>query len=155
MREHYLLEFLSVLTIVLITWITLEKFFIYYSCIFHLISIIVLYYYAIISISVVPKITFGDKFKKPVCVQAGQNLSIDAELLGVPDVTVKWVKDNKELTTEENKLVEVNPKKTKIYIFQIKRKQRGIYNLYIENSAGKDDAKFEIDVKGKNTLFIH
>ena len=76
----------------------------------------------------------------------GSNLSLSCESDGTPPITYSWLYNGDPLSDVNNS--------SEIELFSVSIGDTGLYQCYVENSAGRDMRVFTLNVNGEGELPI-
>ncbi|KAL1117092.1 hypothetical protein AAG570_004420 [Ranatra chinensis] len=85
-----------------------------------------------------PELTEAPRITKPLeakVIPKGTTVTLDVEFTGVPQPTVRWYRNGKEITETEEITVETN--RTTIILKKVTKKTAGKYEVRVMNSAGE------------------
>jgi len=82
---------------------------------------------------------------KQTVVKAGKNIKFDINVDGEPAPTIKWFRNDDEIS-EENTTIENVDYNTKLTVVGAVRKQTGVYKIVATNEHGTDEATVEVTV---------
>ena len=99
--------------------------------------------------TVKPHIGYADKLKKPQSLKGGQKLVLDTNIEGLPVPTVTWTFNGEALESNGHTFVETNSTYSRVSLVDAVVTQSGVYKIVAENSVGKDEAEFNVAVKGE------
>jgi hypothetical protein len=72
-------------------------------------------------------------------------MNLEAEIGGVPEPKVSWLKDGKQLTDAGPRTV-YNGRKVMLCLADVQEKDEGKYTLVAENHAGRVETSFDLKV---------
>lgn len=81
-------------------------------------------------------------------VTAGDTCTLECTVSGTPELSTKWIKDGKELTSDSKYKISFFNKVSGLKIINVAPGDSGVYSFEVQNPVGKDSCKVSIQVSG-------
>jgi hypothetical protein len=92
---------------------------------------------------------------EPYFVKKGDDLRLDVTLKGNPLPDVKWFVDDKPLVNNFHYDITDDGLEHSLCIRNVTREDRGVYKCVASSKLGKVTRKFQINIEGKNSIFVY
>lgn len=101
-----------------------------------------------------PELEFDNKFRDVITLNTGTSLRIPVTYKGLPKPTITWGKDEKPLKAGGSVTLDTKDTLTTLQVKKVTRADDGLYFITAENEAGKAKATFDVEVIGKDYIFL-
>lgn len=110
--------------------------------------------FAIFFLPAKPELEFDNKFRDVITLNTGTSLRIPVTYKGLPKPTITWGKDEKPLKAGGSVTLDTKDTLTTLQVKKVTRADDGLYFITAENEAGKAKATFDVEVIGKDYIFL-
>lgn len=83
-----------------------------------------------------------------VRVTTGDTCTLECTVTGTPELSTRWFKDGKELTSDSKYKISFFNKVSGLKIINVAPSDSGIYSFEVQNPVGKDSCTASIQVSG-------
>lgn len=83
-----------------------------------------------------------------VKVTSGDTCTLECTVSGTPELSTKWFKDGKELTSDSKYKISFFNKVSGLKIINVAPGDSGVYSFEVQNPVGKDSCIVSIQVSG-------
>ncbi len=83
-------------------------------------------------------------------MKAGASLVIPVDIDAYPKPKVEWLYNDRPLVNSNKVSVDTTPGHSTLTVKDMNPDNAGLYTLRVSNKAGTRDARFQVEVKGKN-----
>jgi len=87
---------------------------------------------------------------KPVAVNEGEKLSLKCHVRGSPPLTIQWMKDRRELKSDQNTKITFAAGSACLEVSSVLKSDAGDYLCKASNATGSDFCKAKVTVKGNH-----
>lgn len=95
----------------------------------------------------IPDIELPEELRKTVCLRAGSNLRLSANILGRPPPVVTWRKTGIDL--QSRGYIDTTESTTTLLVEKVHRYDAGKYTIEAENPSGKKTITILVKIYGK------
>lgn len=81
-------------------------------------------------------------------VTTGDTCTLECVVTGTPELTTKWFKDGKELTSDSKYKISFFNKVSGLKIINVAPRDSGVYSFEVQNPVGKDSCTASVQVSG-------
>jgi hypothetical protein len=99
-----------------------------------------------------PEILCAPKITHPlpaIVTQCGKSLTLTVEFESDSKPEIKWFKNNIEITSSRDKIIQTFDSTSQLYIPKIEKKDTGKYEIRVQNSIGEARSSGSISIKDK------
>lgn len=81
-------------------------------------------------------------------VTTGDTCTLECVVTGTPELSTKWFKDGKELTSDSKYKISFFNKVSGLKIINVAPRDSGVYSFEVQNPVGKDSCTVSVQVSG-------
>lgn len=85
---------------------------------------------------------------EPIKVTTGDTCTLECTVSGTPELTTKWFKDGKEMTSDSKYKISFFNKVSGLKIINVAPGDSGVYTFEVQNTVGKDSCTATVQVSG-------
>lgn len=95
-----------------------------------------------------PKLEYDNKLKSQQIMKAGSTLTVEVNISGIPSPKIVWQKDGQPIEKTPRLSIDITDEITTLKIKNTTQDDTGVYSVVAENTVGKAEASFDINVRG-------
>lgn len=97
---------------------------------------------------------FDNKFRDLISLHVGATLKIPVKVSGIPAPRITWAREEGPLRSGGRVTLSTQEDSTTLTVKKVTKDDDGLITLTADNQVGEAVAKFDVEILGKQTLFI-